>query len=667
MAEKHGVLVAGLLDKDEIEVTNPVKVQDLTFRDGHQSLFATRGRTEDFIPIAEDMDKVGFYSMEVWGGATFDTMHRFLAEDPWERIRTLKKYIKNTPFSMLLRGQNLVGYRNYPDDVAEAFVERACVNGIDIFRVFDALNDFRNFQTVVKVIKKNGKHFQGAICYSLTEPRMGGPVYNLEYYVDKAKELEEMGADTICIKDMAGLLAPYDAYELIKALKETVKVPIHLHSHFTSGMADMTLLKAIEAGVDIVDTCLSPWAYRTSHPAIEPLVVTLRGTNRDTGFDLKLLAKCSEYLEKISPKYRHLLDDRMSIIDINVLLHQTPGGMLSNLINQLREMDALDKLDEVFKQLPIVRRELGQVPLVTPTSQIVGIQTVNNVLFDTPEERYKMITAQVKDLCYGLYGRTPVPIDPEVQKKALKGYPRGEEPIECRPADILEPELEKAKKEVEGLAKDIDDVLIYALFPTTGKRFLRWKYGLEPIPDEVKPKTLEDVEKEQELIEKAKAGLLVEKTKKEAPPKGPGIRTFNVFVDGEYFEVEVEEVGGVPVVTSMTTVAQPQPTQPVTAPPPPPPPPPAPASPPPPKAEPSAPKPSVAPGEGTPIEAPMPGMVIRYEVKEGDVVNEGDVILVLEAMKMENTITTPVSGTVKKINFKEGDSVQKGDVLAVIE
>lgn len=665
MAQKHGVLVAGLLDKDKIEVTNPVKVQDLTFRDGHQSLFATRGRTEDFIPIAEDMDKVGFYSMEVWGGATFDTMHRFLAEDPWERIRTLKKYIKNTPFSMLLRGQNLVGYRNYPDDVAKAFVERACINGIDIFRVFDALNDFRNFQTVVKVIKKHGKHFQGSICYSLTEPRMGGPVYNLEYYLEKARELEDMGADTICIKDMAGLVSPYDAYELIKALKETVKIPIHLHSHFTSGMADMTLLKAIEAGVDIVDTCLSPWAYRTSHPAIEPLVVTLRGTNRDTGFDLKLLAKCSEYIEKISPKYRHLLDDRVSIIDINVLLHQTPGGMLSNLVNQLREMDALDKLDEVFRQLPVVRRELGQVPLVTPTSQIVGIQTVNNVLFDTPEERYKMITAQVKDLCYGLYGRTPVPIDPEVQKKALKGYPRGEQPIECRPADILEPELEKAKTEVEGLAKDIDDVLIYALFPTTGKRFLRWKYGLEPIPDEVKPKTLEDLKKEEELIKKAKAGLLVEKQKKETPPKGPGIRTFNVFVDGEYFEVEVEEVGGVPVVTTVTpraSVQQPRSqlqsvssAQPAVAQ----------------SSQPAAgPTPSksiVATGEGTPIEAPMPGMVIRYEVKEGDQVKEGDTILVLEAMKMENTIPSPVSGIVKKINFKAGDSVQKGDVLAVIE
>ncbi|MGC8719813.1 MAG: pyruvate carboxylase subunit B [Thermodesulforhabdaceae bacterium] len=667
MAQQHGVLIAGLLDRDQVEVTNPVKIQDLTFRDGHQSLFATRGRTEDFIPIAEDMDKVGFYSMEVWGGATFDTMHRFLAEDPWERIRTLKKYIKNTPFSMLLRGQNLVGYRNYPDDVAEAFVERACINGIDIFRVFDALNDFRNFQTVVKVIKKFGKHFQGTICYSLTEPRMGGPVYNLDYYINKAKELEDMGADSICIKDMAGLIAPYDAYELVKALKETTKLPIHLHSHFTSGMADMSLLKAIEAGVDIVDTCLSPWAYRTSHPAVEPLVVTLRGTNRDPGFDLKLLAKCSEYLEKISPKYRHLLDDRMSIIDINVLLHQTPGGMLSNLVNQLREMGAIDKLDEVFKQLPIVRRELGQVPLVTPTSQIVGIQTVNNVLFDTPDERYKMITAQVKDLCFGLYGKTPVPIDPEVQKKALKGYPRGETPIDCRPADILEPELEKAKKEVEGLAKDIDDVLIYALFPTTGKRFLKWKYGLEPIPDEVKPKTLEDVKREEELIKKAKAGLLVEKVKKEAPAKGPGIRKFNVFVDGEYFEVEVEEVGGAPIAVTVAPQTRTAPTAPAPQPrpvvPPPPPPPPAaepkPAAPPPPK-------PSV-PTTGVAIEAPMPGMIVRYEVEEGAQVKEGDVILVLEAMKMENTITTPISGTVKKINFKPGDSVQKGDVLAVIE
>ena len=656
MSEEHGQLKAGSLD-ESVEASNPLKIQDLTFRDGHQSLFATRGRTEDLIPIAEEMNKVGFFAMEVWGGATFDTMHRFLGEDPWERIRTLKKYIPDTPFSMLLRGQNLVGYRNYADDVAEAFVERCCVNGIDVFRVFDALNDYRNFETVVKVIKENNKHFQGSICYSLTERKMGGPVYNLGYYKDKAKELEDMGANTICIKDMAGLIAPYDAYELIKTLKETVNVPIHLHSHFTSGMADMSMLKAIEAGVDIIDVCLAPWAYRTSHPGLEPLVVALQGTNRDTGFDLKQLTACSEHFIKITPKYRHLLDDRISVIDTNVLLHQTPGGMLSNLVNQLREMDAIDRLDDVFKELPRVRKELGQVPLVTPTSQIVGTQTVNNVLFDTEDERYKMITAQVKDLCYGLYGQTPAGVDPEVQKKALKGYPRGEEPFDGRPADILEPELDKAKKDVQDLTKDIDDVLIYALYPTTGKRFLKWKYGVEEMPDEVKPRTLEEGQEVMDLIEKAKKGLVVENSKKEAPAKGDDVRTFNVYVDGEYYQVEVEQVGGQPVVSSIAPAGQ-QPAQPA-------PQPAAQQQPAQPQAQPQQ-APKAAPASGTTVEAPMPGMIIRFEVDEGEEVNEGDPLLILEAMKMENSINAPASGKVKEIRFKEGDSVKKGDVLVVI-
>jgi pyruvate carboxylase subunit B len=661
MADKHGKLTAGLLE-EKVKVTNPVKIQDLTFRDAHQSIFATRGRTEDMIPIAEEMDKVGFWALGVWGGATFDTMHRFLGEDPWERPRTLKKYLKKTPLQMLLRGQNLVGYRNYADDVAKIFVERAAENGIDVFRVFDAVNDLRNFSTVVPVIKKMGKHFQGAICYSLTEPRMGGPVYNTEYYIKKAKQLEDMGADTVCIKDMAGLISPYDAYMLVKALKEQVKVPIHLHSHFTSGQSGMALLKAIEAGVDIVDTVLSPWAYRTSHPATEPLVMTLKGTNRDTGFDIVQLAALSQYIEKITPKYRHLLDDtKLSVIDINVLLHQTPGGMLSNLVNQLREMDALDRIDEVFKELPRVRKELGQVPLVTPTSQIVGIQTVNNVLFDTEDERYKMITAQVKDLCYGLYGETPVPIDPEVRKKALKGYERGEKPIKVRPADVLEPELDKAKAVAGDLAKDIDDLLIVALYPTTGVRFLKWKYGLEEIPAEVKPKTLEEVKELEHLVALAKAGKLIEKVEKAAPEKGPGVRTFNVFVDGDYFEVEVDEVGGAPVVTSVAPMMS-QPAAPTAAPAVAP----APRAPAP-AAAPEPAKPAAKPAaEGTPIEAPMPGMVIRYEVNEGDSVNEGDVVLILEAMKMENSITAPISGTVLSIPFKSGDSVQKGDTLAVI-
>ena len=638
---------------DRPKAKNPVKIMDLSIRDGHQSLFATRGRTEDMIPIAELMDEVGFWAIETWGGATFDTMHRFLNEDPWERLRTLKRYIKKTPFSMLLRAQNLVGYRNYADDLAYAFVDRAAANGMDVFRTFDALNDYRNFETVVKQIKKCGKHFQGCICYTLTEPRLGGEVYNLDYYVNKAKELEGMGADSICLKDMAGLMAPYDAYPLVKALKKAVKAPIHLHSHFTSGMSPMTHLKAIEAGVDIIDTCMTPYAYRTSHAAVEPLVMALLGTNRDTGFDIKKLATINEILEKqVMPKYKHLLDDsKVSLIDINVLLHQTPGGMLSNLVNQLREMDALDKIDEVYKELPRVRRELGQIPLVTPTSQIVGVQTVNNVLYDTPDERYKMITGQVKDLCYGLYGKTAVPIDAELQKKALKGYPRGEEPISCRPAEVLEPELAKAKKEIGDLAVDMDDLILYAQFPVTGKKFLEWKYGKTPVPDSVKPISMAEVKARDELIKKAKAGELVER-KKDAPAKTEGVRTFNVFIDNEYFSVDVDPVGGAPVLASPPpkAVNRPAASMPVSAP----------------AAAPVVEAAAPAAAEGTLLLAPMPGMVVRFERQVGDTVKKGDTMLILEAMKMENALVAPCDGTIKALNFKVGDSVVKGATLGVI-
>ncbi len=668
-------------EKDRPKAKNSLKIEDLTLRDGHQSLFATRGRTEDMIPVAERMDEVGFWAVEMWGGATFDTMHRYLNEDPWERIRTLKRYFKKTPFSMLLRGQNLVGYRNYADDVAELFVNRAAENGIDIFRTFDALNDFRNFECVVPVIKKCGKHFQGSICYSLTEPRMGGNVYTLEYYIKKAKELEAMGADSVCIKDMAGLMAPYDTFKLIKALKENIGIPVHLHSHFTSGMASMSHLKAVEAGVDILDTCLSPYAYRTSHPAIEPLVMTLMGTNRDTGFDIQLLASINETLEKeILPKYKHLLDDtKVSVIDTNVLLHQTPGGMLSNLVNQLRQMDALDRIGEVFKELPRVRKELGQVPLVTPTSQIVGIQTVNNVLFDTKEERYKMITAQVRDLCYGLYGKTSIPIDPEVQKKALKGYERGETPITCRPAEVLEPELEKAKKEIGDLAADDDDLILYTLFPVTGKKFLMYKYGKEEVPESMKAITLEDVRKEAELLKKLKAGELAEKScSSDIPEKSANIRTFNVFVGDEYFEIGVDEVGGSPVLAFAQQVPAPAALSAPAAPagtmvPPPPaaaaksaarPAPPAPAAS---KAAKPAAATASASGSGVQIKAPMPGMIIKYEKNIGDSVKKGDTVVILEAMKMENALPAPADGVVTAVNFGIGDSVAKDAVLAVIE
>ncbi|MCB5260257.1 MAG: pyruvate carboxylase subunit B [Candidatus Cloacimonetes bacterium] len=653
--DKHGILemTAMRYEANRPQAANPIKIQDLSFRDGHQSLFATRGRTEDLLHVAELMDQVGYYSMEVWGGATFDTMHRFLGEDPWERIRTLKKYITKTPFSMLLRGQNLVGYQNYADDVVEAFTQRACDNGIDIFRVFDALNDFRNFQTAVKIIKKNDKHFQGTICYSLTEQRMGGEIYNIEYYVNKAKQLEEMGADSICIKDMAGLIAPYDAYNLVKALKAAVRAPIHLHTHFTSGMGDLSLFKAIEAGVDIIDTCMGPYAFRTSHPGVEPLVISLLGTNRDTGFDIRLLNKIGKEMEKDIPKYMHFADNtKFSIIDTDVIIHQTPGGMLSNLVNQLRQMDALDKLEDVFEEIPKVRKDLGQIPLVTPTSQIVGIQSVNNALFDTKDGEYARITEQVKDLCYGLYGKTTLPIDKDLQARALKGYPKGEKPIVARPGDVIPPAMEQVKKETEGLAKNLDDQLIVALYNVTGKKFLRIKYGMDPMPEEMKPISMEDVKAEQELIAKAKAGKLIEKP--DAPEKPEDVRQFDVFVDGGYFLVEVAEKGGAPRVISS------RPAVPVAAP-----------KPEPVPATSPAPAPIVKaafpqPSDGESITAPMPGMLVKYEKKAGDKVKRGETILVLEAMKMYNNIPSPIDGTLSSTPLSSGTNVSKGDVLAII-
>ena len=485
----------------EKAVKKPVKITDTTFRDGHQSTLATRMRTDDMIPVAKELDDIGFHSVEVWGGATFDVTHRFLGEDPWERVRTLKKLMPKTPFQMLLRGQNLVAYRNHPDDLVEAFVEKSAEVGIDIFRCFDAVNDERNFETAFKIIKRMKKHIQGTICYSLTQRRMGGAVFNLAYYLRKAKILVDMGSDSLCIKDMAGILAPYDAYELIKALKETVKIPIQLHTHYTSGMASMTYLKAVEAGVDVIDTALAPFALRSSQPAVEPIVVTLEGTPWDTGLDLVKLLKLDEYLETIAPKYRDFLDTtKMAVIDTGVLKHQIPGGMISNMVSQLKQQKAVHRLEEVYAELPKTREDLGTPPLVTPTSQIVGVQAVLNVLFG----RYKMVSRETQDLAYGLYGRTPVPIKEEIRKQVLKGYAKGQEPITCRPADLIPAELEKAKEETKGLAKDICDTLIYALYPKTGVEFLKWKYGIEPMPDKVKPKTLEDIKKEDEALTKTK-------------------------------------------------------------------------------------------------------------------------------------------------------------------
>lgn len=614
---------------------NAVKITDLTFRDGHQSLLATRVRTKDLEAIATEMDKAGFWSMEIWGGATFDVMTRFLNEDPWERVRILKELMPHTKLQMLLRGQNLVGYRNYADDVVTAFVHHAADCGIDVFRVFDAVNDERNFEVAFNAIKDCGKHIQGSLSYSLTQQKLGGPVYNIDYYVKKALLIQDMGADSLCIKDMAGLIAPDDAYNLTEALKRALKIPVCLHSHFTSGMAFMSHLKAIEAGVDIIDTCIAPFALGTSHPAIEPIVVALRGTPRDTGLNLENLLKLGEYFESIAPKYRDFLDTtKMSVIDTGVLWHHIPGGMFTNMVAQLREADALDRLAEVYAELPRTRKELGYPPLVTPTSQIVGTQAISNVLFG----RYKVISQQVKDYAYGLYGKPPAPIDPKVQKIVLEDYERGKQPITCRAADILKPELDKAREATEDIAKDIGDVLIYALYPTSGMRFLRWKYGLEePLP-ETKAKTLEDVKREDELVVKAKNGELVDKA--EAKTSSPGMSgiTLNVLVDGKYHKVDVGLSGG----SSFTMTPPIADLQPETG------------------------KEKTEKVSGSPLAAPMPGTIIRYLVNEGDEVVAGDGVVILEAMKMENVLPAPEDGKIVAIGFKPGDRVNTNDVLAII-
>ncbi|MCS7286841.1 MAG: pyruvate/oxaloacetate carboxyltransferase [Anaerolineae bacterium] len=435
----------------------PVRITDTTFRDAHQSLLATRLRTEDMLRIAPLMDKVGFHSMEVWGGATFDAAMRFLNEDPWERLRLLREKLPNTKLQMLLRGQNVVGYRHYPDDVVEKFIVLAKANGIDIFRIFDALNDTRNMAWAMKVAKRVGAHVQPAISYTIS------PVHTIEKYVEMAKELVDLGADSICIKDMAGLLSPYVAYELVSRLKREVPVPIQVHTHYTSGMGTATLLKAIEAGADVVDTAISTMALGSSQPPTETLVAILRGTPWDPGLDLELLSEIAKYFGEIRAKYKAY--EVPITVDVNVLTYQIPGGMLSNLIAQLKEQKALHLLPKVLEEVPRVREELGYPPLVTPTSQIVGTQAVLNVLMG---ERYKVIPREVKDYIRGLYGRPPGPIDPKVKQLAIGD----EEPIDCRPADLLLPALEKAREEIGDLARSEEDVVSYALFPQVARPFL---------------------------------------------------------------------------------------------------------------------------------------------------------------------------------------------------
>lgn len=459
---------------------NPVKITETALRDGHQSLIATRLTTEEILPILEKMDKAGYYALEVWGGATFDACLRFLNEDPWERLREIRKRVKNTKLQMLLRGQNLLGYKHYPDDVVEAFIQKSVENGIDIIRVFDALNDVRNMETSIKAIKKAGAICQCAISYTIS------PVHTVPYYVNLTKELVALGSDTICIKDMAGILTPYTAKELVTELKKAVDVPIELHTHCTSGIASMTYMKAVEAGVDIIDTAMSPFAEGTSQPATESMVVALSQSERPSGLDINLLNEIAEYLKPIKEKYREngIFNPRVMDVEPKTLTYQVPGGMLSNLLSQLKQQGALDKYEEVLKEIPRVREDLGYPPLVTPLSQMVGTQAVFNILAG---ERYKMVPKEIKEYVKGLYGRSPAPINETIKEKIIGN----EEVITVRPADLLEPGIEKYKEEIGDLATSFEDVLSYIVFPQVAKKFFE---------DRLKGDFKEDKKAEEDIV-----------------------------------------------------------------------------------------------------------------------------------------------------------------------
>jgi oxaloacetate decarboxylase alpha subunit len=595
------------------ENKKPLGITDVVLRDAHQSLFATRMRIDDMLPIAEKLDQIGFWSLETWGGATFDACIRFLGEDPWERIRKFKEAMPNTPQQMLFRGQNILGYRHYADDLVNKFVERAAENGVDVFRVFDAMNDPRNLDTAIKAVRKQGKHAQGAMSYTLS------PVHNIDSWLDLARQIEDMGADSLCIKDMAGLLQPYVAYELITKLKKTVKLPIHMQCHATTGLSTATYLKAVEAGIDNVDTSISSMSGTYGHSPTESLVSMLDGTERSTGLNIELLEDIASYFREIRKKYAKF-EGSLKGIDSRILVAQVPGGMLTNLENQLREQNASDKLDAVLEEIPKVRKDLGYIALVTPTSQIVGSQSVLNVLTG---ERYQTVTKEAAGVLTGQYGSTPAPVNSELQAKVLDGA----EAITCRPADLLEPEFEKQKTELLAIAKDegirivneVDDTLTYALFPQAGLKFLRNRDNpdaFEPVP----------------TLETAAAEAVT------AVASDPNVYT--VEVSGQAYVVRVTEGGDVAQLSATGSAASPAPAAPAIA-------------------APSA-------TGGTDVPAPLSGNVFKVLVNVGDTVAEGDTILILEAMKMETEIRSKSSGQVSQINVKAGDAVKVGESLMTL-
>ncbi|EJE4199647.1 sodium-extruding oxaloacetate decarboxylase subunit alpha [Vibrio cholerae] len=591
-----------------------VGVTDVVLRDAHQSLFATRLRIDDMLPIAQQLDQIGYWSLECWGGATFDSCIRFLGEDPWQRLRLLKQAMPNTPLQMLLRGQNLLGYRHYADDVVDTFVERAVKNGMDVFRVFDAMNDVRNMQQALQAVKKMGAHAQGTLCYTTS------PVHNLQTWVDVAQQLAELGVDSIALKDMAGILTPYAAEELVSTLKKQVDVELHLHCHSTAGLADMTLLKAIEAGVDRVDTAISSMSGTYGHPATESLVATLQGTGYDTGLDIAKLEQIAAYFRDVRKKY-HAFEGMMKGSDARILVAQVPGGMLTNMESQLKQQNALDKLDLVLEEIPRVREELGFLPLVTPTSQIVGTQAVINVVLG---ERYKTITKETSGVLKGEYGKTPAPVNTELQARVLAGA----EAITCRPADLIAAEmptlqdrvLQQAKEQHIPLAENaIDDVLTIALFDQVGWKFLANRHNpdaFEPAPQAASPASTTKTPTEKSKVQ---------------PVESHGVYT--ITVNNQSYVVKVDEGG------DLTHVAQAEQTS-------------------------HAPAPSAAEGEN--LAAPLSGNIWKIHAAAGDEVAEGDVLLILEAMKMETEIRAPRAGVISAIEVNEGDAVQVGDALLVL-
>jgi len=639
----------------------PLMLCDVSLRDGFQCLFAGRGRTADMVRMAAPMDDLGFWAVEVWGGASFDVMHRELNEDPWERIRSLRRFFQKTPMACMLRGQQLVGYRCYSDDVVRAFVERSAANGIRVFRLFDPLNDLRNLEVAGKSVVQAGGHFQGCISYSRTATGLEREsLYTLEYFLEKARELQNLGAHSLLIKDTSGILTPETARTLVTALKAEIPLPLHLHAHATTGLGGLSLFAAVEAGVDGVDTCLAPFSMRSSHPPVEPLVMALKGSGRDPGLSLEALSSLNRLSEEeILPKYWHFYGGATTVLDTTALMQGIPGGMEAELKRQLKEMDAENRLDAVFEELKRVRRDLGFPPLVRPVSRILGTQAVNNVLFDTEGESYRMLSAEVRDFCAGLYGEPPGFLDAALRKKALEGHPRLKRPMTGRPGEALEAELPRVREELRGLAADIEDELLCALFPTTGKRFLRWKYGKETAPEFTRQRTLEEALKIRERMIRILAGEHRVAEGEDVPEKSPYIRTFNVFVDDTYYEVGVDEVGGAPVIRHAFPLNPPAVERAPAASP----------SPAPGRETPPVRKssPSVLDGEeGTPLLAPMPGMVVSFRKKEGDRVKAGETVVILEAMKMENALVAPVSGVILSLSVRSGDSVAKDAVLCRI-